>query len=119
MLLKSGEIQQAIALFEAAQAISDTWLGRLDLGRAYLERGSFPEAYSEFEICIKRRGETGALFLDDLPTFRFLPQAYYFLGRAQEGLKSPAAKESYQKFVSIQEKGTGPLLADARLHLAK
>jgi eukaryotic-like serine/threonine-protein kinase len=117
--LKSGEIQQAIALFEAAQAISDTWLGRLDLGRAYLERGSFPEAYSEFEICIKRRGETGALFLDDLPTFRFLPQAYYYLGRAQEGLKSPAAKESYQKFVSIQEKGTGPLLADARIRLAR
>jgi len=117
--LKSGDIQQAIALFEAAQAISDTWLGRLDLGRAYLERGSFPEAYSEFEICIKRRGETGALFLDDLPTFRFLPQAYYYLGRAQEGLKSPAAKESYQKFVSIQEKGTGPLLSDARIRLAK
>ena len=90
----------------------------MDLGRAYLERGSFPEAYSEFEICIKRRGETGALFLDDLPTFRFLPQAYYYLGRSQEGLKSPAAKESYQKFISIQEKGTGPLLADARIRLA-
>ncbi len=116
--LKSGDSQQAIALFESAQAISDTWLGRLDLGRAYLERGSFPEAYSEFEICIKRRGETGALFLDDLPTFRFLPQAYYYLGRSQEGLKSPAAKESYQKFISIQEKGTGPLLADARIRLA-
>jgi len=116
--LKSGDTQQAITLFESAQAISDTWLGRLDLGRAYLQRGSFPEAYSEFEICIKRRGETGALFLDDLPTFRFLPQAYYYLGRAQEGLKSPAAKESFQKFISTQEKGTGPLLADARIRLA-
>jgi eukaryotic-like serine/threonine-protein kinase len=116
--LKSGDTRQAIALFEAAQAISDTWLGRFDLGRAYLERGSFPEAYSEFEICIKRRGETGALFLDDLPTFRFLPQAYYYLARAQEGLKSPAARESYQKFASMQEKGTGPLLADARLRLS-
>jgi hypothetical protein len=29
-------------------------------------------------------------------------------------LKSPAYAESYKTFLSIQEKGTGPLLADAR-----
>jgi serine/threonine protein kinase/tetratricopeptide (TPR) repeat protein len=116
--LKSGDIKQAIALFDSAQNMSDTWLGRFDRGRAYLERGSFTEAYSDFEVCLKRQGEVSALLLDDMPTFRLLPPTYYYMGRAQEGLKSPAAKESYKKFISLQENGTGPLLADARLRLS-
>jgi serine/threonine protein kinase/tetratricopeptide (TPR) repeat protein len=116
--LKSGDIKQAIALFDSAQNMSDTWLGRFDRGRAYLERGAFTEAYSDFEACLKRRGEVSALLLDDMPTFRLIPATYYYMGRAQEGLKSPAAQESYQKFTSLQEKGTGPLLADARLRLS-
>jgi len=116
--LKRGETKDAIRLFQAAQALSDTWLGHFDLGRGYLEAGLFTEADSEFETCLKRSGEASAVFLDDLPTFRLLPPLYYYLGRAQEGLKSPAAKDSYRKFVSLQEKGTGPLLADARRRLA-
>jgi len=51
-------------------------------------------------------------------TYRFLPPVYYYLGRAQEALKSPAAKDSYRNFVNIEEKGTGQLLADARKRLA-
>ena len=116
--LKRGETKDAIRLFQAAQTLSDTWLGHFDLGRGYLEAGLFTEADSEFETCIKRNGEASAVFLDDLPTFRLLPPLYYYLGRAQEGLKSPAARDSYRKFVSLQEQGTGPLLADARRRLA-
>jgi eukaryotic-like serine/threonine-protein kinase len=116
--LSQGDAKQAIALFEAAQNIADSWFGRFDLGRAYLQAGLNTEADSEFENCLKRRGEAAAIFLDDVPTYRFLPQVYYYMGRAQEALKSPAAKDSYRNFVSLEEKGTGALLADARKRLA-
>ena len=116
--LSQGDAKQAINLFQAAQNIADSWFGRFDLGRAYLQAGLNTEADSEFEDCLKRRGEAAAIFLDDVPTYRFLPQVYYYMGRAQEALKSPAAKDSYRNFISIEEKGTGPLLADARKRLA-
>jgi len=105
MALKRGDAKRAIALFLEAQKQADTWMGRLDLARAYLDAGAYAEADSELERCLKRRGEASAIFLDDVPTFRALPPVYYYLGRAQEGLKSPAAAESYKTFLRIKEKG--------------
>ena len=116
--LSRGDVKEALTLFQAAQNVADSWLGRFDLGRAYLQAGLYTEAYSEFENCMKRRGEATAVFVDDVPTYRLFPAVYYYLGRAQEGLKSPAAKDSYTTFVKLQEKGTGPLLDDARHRLA-
>ncbi|MDA2928638.1 protein kinase [Acidobacteria bacterium AH-259-O06] len=116
--LNRGSLQETITLFRKAQDLLDTWLGRFDLGRAYVEAGAFTEAYSQFEACLKRRGEATAVFLDDLPTFHYFPPIYYYLGRAQEGLKSPAAAESYRTFLAIKEKGDeDPLIADARRRL--
>jgi tetratricopeptide (TPR) repeat protein len=112
--LKRNQIKEAIQAFESAQKISNTWLGHYYLGKAYLQNGSFTEADSEFEICLKRRGEVSAVFLDDVPTFRLLPPVYYYLGRAQEGLKSPAASESYRIFLKMQPDGTNDLVTDAR-----
>jgi hypothetical protein len=67
------------------------------------------------EACLKRRGEATAVFLDDVPTYRLFPPVYYYLGRAQEGLKSPAAAESYKTFIGIKASSTeDPLVADAR-----
>ena len=74
----------------------------------------YPEASAELEICIKRRGEVSALYLDDLPTFRLLPPLYYYMGRVQQALKSPAASESYRTFLAIQGEGNSRLVADAR-----
>ena len=97
---------------------ADTWLARFHLGLAYLQAGSFAEAYSEFDICLKRRGEAAAVFWNDLPTMRRLPPLYYYLGRAQEGLKSPGAKDSYNAFLLIKEKSDAdPLVEDARKRL--
>ena len=95
------------------------WLGRFALGQAYLEAGAFNEAYSEFEKCEKRKGEAMSIFLNDLPTYRYLDTLYYYLGRAQEGSGSAAAKESYQKFLDIKAKADPgqPLVADARQRL--
>jgi len=117
--LKDGKAREAISLFQQSQKLADTWLGRFDLGRAYLEAEAFTEAYSEFDACLKRRGEATAAFLDEVPTYRLLPEVYYYLGRAQEALKSPAAAESYKTFLAMKEKGgEDPLVADARRRLA-
>ena len=112
--LKKKDARQSIQLLQAAQKIYDTWPGHYDLGRAYLEAGMFTEADSEFELCLRRKGEASAVFLDDVPTFRVIPPLYYYLGRAQEGLNSPTAADSYKTFIGYQEKGAGPLLSDAR-----
>ena len=117
--LKRGDARRAAALFDEAQKFADTWVGRLDLGRAYLELGAYTEADSELEKCLKRRGEASATFLDDVPTFRALPPVYYYLGRAQEGLKSPAAAESYKTFLAIKTNGDeAGLVTDAKKRVA-
>jgi len=119
MTLKHGDARHAIRLFLEAQKLSDTWIGRLDLGRAYIEAGAFTEADSELENCFKRRGEASAIYLDDVPTFRRLPPVYYYLGRAQEGLKSPAATESFKTFLAMKEKGDeAGLVKDAERRVA-
>ena len=95
----------------------DTWIGRFELGRAYLEIGAFTEADSEFDRCITRRGESLALFLDEVPTYGYFPLVYYFQGRVREGLKSQGFKESYQKYLDIRgAAGEDPLLAEVRRH---
>jgi tetratricopeptide (TPR) repeat protein len=112
--LKEKDARGAVKLFTEANNLLDTWIGRFDLGRAYLEMGAFPEADSEFDRCIKRRGEALSLFLD-LPTYGYFPPVYYYQGRAREGMKSAGFAESYKKYVSIRGKaGEDPLLAEIR-----
>ncbi|MCI0351167.1 MAG: protein kinase [Acidobacteriales bacterium] len=116
--LRRGDARKAVRFFEDAQKISDTWLGRFYLAKAYVQAGMFTEASSQLEKCLKRRGEASAILLDDVPTFRRLPAVYYYLARAQEGLNSSAAKDSYRTFLEMQPNGTSPMLADARSRLA-
>jgi len=92
--LQEKNSRSAIQAFSEANKLLDTWLGRFDLGRAYLEAELFTEADSEFDHCIARRGE--ALELDDGPTYGYFPSVYYYQGRVREGLKSPGAAESYR-----------------------
>jgi tetratricopeptide (TPR) repeat protein len=113
--LKAGKVRDAISSFQDAQKVADTWLGRYSLGRAYLAAELYPDADSEFDVCLRRRGEATAVFLDDVPSLRYLPAVYYYQGRAREGLKSPGAAESYQKFLAIRKDAKGdPLVADAK-----
>jgi tetratricopeptide (TPR) repeat protein/predicted Ser/Thr protein kinase len=113
--LKRGETREALNMMQDSQKLADTWLGRYYLGRAYLDASAFPDADNEFDVCLKRRGEATAVFLDDEPSYRYLPPVYYYQGRAREGLKSPGAVDSYKAFVAIKEKADpDPLVADAR-----
>jgi len=112
--LKNGDSHGAVKLFTEANNLLDTWIGRFDLGRAYLEAGAFAEADSEFDRCIKRRGEALALFLD-LPTYGYFPPVYYYQGRAREGMKTAGFADSYKKYLMIRGgAGEDPLLADVR-----
>jgi tetratricopeptide (TPR) repeat protein len=115
ILLQNGDPRQAIKLLTEANALLDTWIGRFDLGRAYLEAGLFTQADSEFDRCIKRRGEALSLFLDEEPTFGVFPPVYYYQGRVREALKSVAFAESYRTYLSIRGKSReDPLLPDVR-----
>jgi serine/threonine protein kinase/tetratricopeptide (TPR) repeat protein len=113
-----GDVPGAIQVYREAQALVDMWYGRFLLGCAYLETEAYSEAYSEFDQCLKRRGEATSVFFTDLPTYRYLPPVYYYLGRAQEGLKSNAASDSYKAFLAIKDKADGDwMVKDARLRI--
>jgi tetratricopeptide (TPR) repeat protein/tRNA A-37 threonylcarbamoyl transferase component Bud32 len=116
---KREDVTNAIRLFDDAQGLVDMWLGRDALGRAYLEAGTYAEAFAEFEKCEKRRSEALSVFLMDLPTCRYLDSLDYYMGRALEGTRSPAAKEYYQKFLDIKAKADpgNQLVADAQKRL--
>jgi tetratricopeptide (TPR) repeat protein len=102
---------QAINTFIEANHLVDTWIGRFDLGRAYLEAGQFAEADSEFDRCIKRRGE--ALELFDGPTYGYFPVVYYYQGRVREGLKSQGAADSYRTYLGIRgQSSEDPLVSE-------
>jgi serine/threonine protein kinase/tetratricopeptide (TPR) repeat protein len=114
-----GDIGNAVTLFHEAKDLIDTWIGHFFLGRAYLQAEDYTAAYSEFETCLKREGETASVFLNDLPTYHYLIPAHYYLGRAQEGLGSEAASDSYDRFLRIKDKddGSDPIVEDARRRL--
>jgi tetratricopeptide (TPR) repeat protein len=112
--LKTGNPREAVKILTDANNLLDTWLGHFDLGRAYLELGDFPKADSEFDLCIKRRGEALSL-LDEDPTYGYFPPVYYYQGRAREGMKTEGFADLYREYLKIR--GTSkedPLLPDVR-----
>jgi serine/threonine protein kinase/tetratricopeptide (TPR) repeat protein len=116
--LKERNPGQAIQLFTEAKDLLDTWIGRFDLGRAYLAAEAFGEADSEFDRCLKRRGEVLELFMDNMPTYSYLPIVYYDQGRVREGLKSKGFADSYLTYLGIRGQSTeDPLVADIRRRL--
>jgi len=120
LALQRGDKREAINMFTGANQLVDTWIGRFDLGRAYLEAGMFVEADSEFDACMKRRGEALEIFQDSVPTFAYFPLVYYYQGRVREGLKSPGFTEPYRTYLSIRGRaGEDPLLADIHHRLSQ
>jgi tetratricopeptide (TPR) repeat protein len=93
------DFNESIRLLQEAKTLNDRWIIRFYLGYAYLKSEAFTEAHSEFELCLKRRGE--AFSYDESQR---IPLVYYYLGQVQEALNSPAASESYQHFLEIKKK---------------
>ena len=120
LALTRGDKNEAIKTLNDANNLLDTWIGRFELGRAYFEAGRFVEADSEFDRCIKRRGEAVELFMDNTPTIGYFPPIYYYQGRVREGLKSPGFAEPYRTYLSIRGRaGEDPLLADIHRRLGQ
>ncbi len=118
--LKRKDDNEAIRQITAANNLLDTWIGRFDLGRAYLEAGAFTEADSEFDQCMKRRGEAIELFDDNVPTYSYFPAVYYYQGRAREGMKSAGFADFYKTYLSIRGQSTDdPLVADTHHRLGQ
>ncbi len=116
--MDSGKLHEAVASFGDAQKLADTWLGRFDLGRAYLAAKQYPDAENEMDVCLKRRGEASAVFLDDEPTVRYVPPAYYYLGVARAALQSPAAQDNLRSFLAMKQTSEqDPEVSDAQRRL--
>jgi len=114
ILLNSGEHMAAIDTLNEALAMADLWLVRFYLGRTYLEAGFFAEALDEFIAAGDRQGEATSVFLDDLPTYRYLATLPYWLGRAQDELgMTSVAVENYSAYIARRPNGD-PLADDAR-----
>ncbi len=116
--LKRKDNNEAVRQIKAANSLLDTWIGRFELGRAYLEAGAYTEADSEFDQCMKRRGEAIELFMDDVPTYAYFPPVYYYEGRAREGMKSAGFADFYKTYLSIRgQSSDDPLVTDIRHRL--
>jgi hypothetical protein len=93
------------------------WLVRYVSGLAYLQGGDAEAAASEFAKCQERRGEATAIFLDDLPTFRYLAPLPYWLGRAREASKLDP-RSQYEAYLAIRGGAAqDPLVVDAKRRL--
>jgi tetratricopeptide (TPR) repeat protein len=115
--LQASNHIEAIELISAGAQQADLWLVRFYLGKAYLEAGYFAEALDEFTACADRKGEASSVFLDDLPTYRYMATVPYWLGRAQEQLgMQEAARENFGVFLERRPEGD-PLADDARQRL--
>ena len=116
--LQRKDSKGAISEISAANSLMDTWIGHLELGRAYLEAGAFTEADSEFDQCVKRRGEAIELFMDNVPTYAYFPAVYYYQGRAREGMKSDGFADFYRTYLNIRGASSeDPLLPEIRRRL--
>ena len=114
--LKKGKAAEAVQGLQAAISISDLWLARFDLGRAYLDSRAFPQADSEFDRCMKRQGEASDAYLDEMPTFHYFPPVYYYIALVRQGEGSAAgAAEMFKTFLAIRGQAThDPLVQDAQ-----
>jgi len=120
LALKQGDSRLAVKDITDANNLLDTWIGRFELGRAYLAAGQFTEADSEFDRCIKRRGEALELLMDNVVTYGYVPYVYYYQGRVRQGLKTPAFADSYRTYLSIRGQSTeDPLVTEVRKSLGQ
>jgi tetratricopeptide (TPR) repeat protein len=110
----NGDHIAAVDKYTAAVGLADLWLVRFQLGRAYLQAGFNAEAMNEFDQCKRRIGEATAIFLNDLPTWRYTSTLPYWLGRAQAELgMTQQAAANLDAFIRARP-ADDPLAQDAR-----
>ena len=110
-----GEYSTAIDKFRDSIERRDTWFARFLLGRLYVDRELYPEAMAELDLAVERHGEVTDVFFYDTPSLRYLPEAYYWLARAQEPIGVAEARENYEWFLEHRTEADSPdpLASDA------
>jgi tetratricopeptide (TPR) repeat protein len=117
VFLESGDHLAAINQLTAAIDTADLWLLRIYRGRAYLEGGYYVEALDDFTVAQDRHGEATALFLDDLPTYRYMSTLPYWIARAQTELgMTHDARQNFTLFTARRPVG-GAMADDARYRM--
>lgn len=112
--LQEDDFVNAIESITAGLALADLWLLRFYRGVAYTEAGFAAEALDDFNACFERRGEASAVFLDDLPTWRYMAELPYWQGRSQLELGMlHDARQNLSAFLARRPEGD-PLALDAR-----
>jgi tetratricopeptide (TPR) repeat protein len=92
--IEEGRFADAMDSIRAGIALTDSWLSRFYLGRAYFAAGQYIEAIDEFESCMERKGEATALFLDDdEPTYHYMAALKTWLNKSREALGMPPISE--------------------------
>ena len=115
--LAAGNTVNAVDTLNTALELSDLWLIRVQLGKAYLQANYPAEAMAEFEAAASRRGEASAIFLDDVPTFRYLAELPYWSALAELEIgMSDSARQKFEKYLALRPNG-GRYVADARARL--
>ena len=115
-LVALGEDDFVTAIESITQGLdlADLWLLRFYRGVAYIEAGFAAEALDDFNACFDRRGEASAIFLDDLPTWRYMAELPYWQGRSQAELGMlHDARQNLSAFISRRPDGDS-LALDAR-----
>jgi tetratricopeptide (TPR) repeat protein len=100
--LRTGDARQAVKILNDASVLLDSWLGRFDLGRAYLAAGAPVQADSAFDACVRRRGEALSLLVDEEASYGYFTVVYYYQGRVREEMKNPASADSYREYLKIR-----------------
>ncbi len=111
---EGGGHAQAADLLRSALELADLWLIRFELGKTFLAAGLHAEALEEFMHCDERRGEASAIFMDDTPSYRYMAELPYWIGRAQQGLGMHTSSiEGFGALLELRPE-SGPLADDAR-----
>lgn len=119
-LLQRSRPAEALDELKEAQRLADLWIVRYLMGVALVDARDYPAALAELELCEKRRGEATAVFLDDIPTYRYLVPLSYWLGRAHDGLGArEAATRHFNSYLSLRSAETDALAKDAAARLAR
>ena len=115
LLLARGRPKEAVGALREATQSDDYWLVRFALGVAYVEAGLAPSALAELEQCERRIGEMTAVFLDDVPSYRYKVRLLYWKARAQQAMKQASAPRTFEEFLSRRPAGAvDPMTIDAR-----
>ena len=118
VLLDRQRPREALEALQEAQKLADLWLVRFYKGVAYIDLRAYPDALSELEQCERRRGEATAVFLDDVPTYRYVVPLSYWLGRAHDGLGArEAATRNFNAYLGLRSPANDPLAKDAAARL--